>query len=111
VEQRGSKLAVVLIAAPEQLYPVEWEQTVAANPALQQLNLDLESPNRRLGQFLESAGIPTLDLLPVFRAAAAQPETPRLHFRHDQHWTEAGHRLAAEAIHKFVLAELADELK
>lgn len=111
VEQRGSKLAVVLIAAPEQLYPVEWEQTAAANPALQQVNLDLESPNRRLGQFLESAGIPTLDLLPVFRAAAAQPETPRLHFRHDQHWTEAGHRLAAEAIHKFVLAELADELK
>ncbi len=111
VEQRGSTLAVILIAAPEQLYPVEWERTVAANPALQPLNLDLESPNRRLGQFLEAAGIPTLDLLPVFRAAAAQPETPRLYFRHDQHWTEAGHRLAAEAIHKFLLTELADELK
>ncbi len=111
VAQRGSTLAVVLIAAPEQLYPAEWERTVAANPALQQLNLDLESPNRRLGRFLESAGIPYLDLLPVFRAAAAQPGAPRLHFRHDQHWTEAGHRLAAEAIHKFLLAELADELK
>ena len=111
VEQRGSKLAVVLIAAPEQLYPADWERTVAANPALQQLNLELDSPNRRLGQFLESAGIPYLDLLPVFRAAAAQPGAPRLHFRHDQHWTEAGHRLAAESIYEFLLAELADELQ
>lgn len=102
VEQRGSRLMVVLIAAPEQIYDDDWQRTVAANPALSNLSLDIEAPNRRLNTFLASEEIPHLDLLPIFRNAAAQPETPPLHFRHDQHWTPAGHHLAAEAIHGFL---------
>jgi hypothetical protein len=110
VEQRGARLVVVLIAAPEQVYPEDWEQTVAANPTLQALTWDLEAPNRRLNDFLAEAGIPYLDLLPVFRTVASEPDAPRLHFRHDQHWTEAGHRLAAETIHDFLFGELGAEL-
>jgi hypothetical protein len=34
-----------------------------------------------------------------------------LHLRHDQHWTAAGHRLAAQAIHDFLMAELGDQLR
>jgi hypothetical protein len=109
VEQRGTKFVVVIIAAPEQVYPAEWERTVAANPALQDLSWDLDAPNQRLANFLVAQGISYLDLLPVFREAAAQPDTPPLHFRHDQHWTVAGHRLAAEAIHDFLLRELGSE--
>ncbi len=109
VAQRGSKLVVVLIAAPEQVYPADWERTVAANPAMQDLAWDLEAPNRRLNEFLAGAGIPHLDLLPIFRAAASEPDAPRLHFRHDQHWTEVGHRLAAESIHNFLLDEFAND--
>lgn len=105
VAKRGSKLAVVLIAAPEQVYPAQWEQTVARNPQLQAVNLDLAAPNRRLTEFLTAKNIPHLDLLPVFTAAAAQPDAPPLHFRRDQHWTPAGHRLAAAAIHQFLLDE------
>jgi hypothetical protein len=103
VEGRGSRLVVVIIAAPEQVYPAEWEQTVARNPAIQSLTWDLDAPNRRLDAFLTVENIPHLDLLPVFRRAAANPATPPLHFRHDQHWTPAGHRLAAEAIHEFLV--------
>ncbi|UCG80995.1 MAG: hypothetical protein JSV60_01555 [Desulfobacterales bacterium] len=40
-------------------------------------------------------GIPVLDLLPAFRRHSL-PE--KLFFKHDLHWTKAGHRLAAEAI-------------
>ncbi len=109
VENREARLVVVLFAAPEQVYPEQWERTLAANPALQSLNLDLDAPNRRLKAFLAAQGIPHLDLLPVFRQAAGQPNAPRLHFQHDQHWTEAGHRLAAEAIQQFLLAEFATE--
>jgi hypothetical protein len=108
VERRGSKLAVVIIAAPEQVYPAEWEQMLAANPAMQAHAWDLETPNQRLTGFLVANDIPHLDLLPVFRQAAAEPDAPRLHFRHDQHWTEAGHRLAAEIIHTFLLNEFAE---
>lgn len=103
VEQRGSKLVVVLIAAPEQLYPEQWNSTVAKNPAMQNQNWNLDAPNQRLTAFLEAENIAHLDLLPVFREATAQSDTPPLHFRHDQHWTPAGHKLAAEAIHKYLI--------
>jgi hypothetical protein len=97
---------VVIIGAPEQVDPLVWERTVAANPAMQALSWDLDAPNRRLTNFLAAQNIPYLDLLPVFRQAAARPNTPPLHWRHDQHWTVAGHRLAAEAMHDFLLREL-----
>jgi hypothetical protein len=105
IEGRGSRLVVVIIAAPEQIYSDAWERTLAAQPAMQSLNWDLDAPNRRLTAFLAKENILYLDLLPVFRQAAVQPETPPLHLRHDQHWTAAGHRLAAEAIHEFLMSE------
>jgi hypothetical protein len=106
VASRGARLAVVIIGAPEQVYSAEGERLLAANPGLQKLTLDLELPNRRLAAFLAAEKIPYLDLLPIFRQAASDPTQPPLHFRHDGHWTVAGHRLAAEAIHKFLRAEL-----
>ena len=109
VESRGSKLMVVIIAAPEQVYPADWERTVAANQPMQAVSWDLDAPNRRLNSFLAAHEIPHLDLLPVFGDAAAESGAPRLHFRHDQHWTEAGHRLAAEAIQEFLLTEFVED--
>jgi hypothetical protein len=73
---------------------------------LQSISWDLDAPNRRLNAFLRAEDIPHLDLLPVFRRAAAQSTAPALHFSHDQHWTRAGHRLAAEAIHDFLVGEV-----
>ena len=106
VEKRGATLVVVLVAAPEQVYPAEWERTLAGYPEMAGLAWDLEAPNRRLAQFLAAENILHLDLLPVFRRAAEQPGSPPLHLRRDQHWTAAGHRLAAEAIHDFLQNEL-----
>lgn len=107
VEKRGATLVVVIVAAPEQVYPARWEQTLAGNPEMAGLTWDLEAPNRRLAGFLAAENIPYLDLLPVFRQAAGQPDSLPLHLRRDQHWTAAGHRLAAEAIHDFLQNELA----
>jgi hypothetical protein len=109
VESRGAKLAVVLVAAPEQVVPEQWQKTVARYPAMKNRAWDLNAPNRRLNNFLAAQGIAHLDLLPVFRAAAGAPDAPPLHFRHDQHWTAAGHRLAAETIHQFLLAQFPAE--
>jgi hypothetical protein len=108
VERRGAQLVVVIVGAPEQIYPDAWERTLAAQPAMHSLTWDLAAPNRRLATFLAAQDIPHLDLLPVFQQAAARSETPPLHFRHDQHWTAAGHHLAAEAIHDFLIKELTD---
>lgn len=111
VANRGARLAVVIIGAPEQVYLQNWEETLAANPAMDNLVWDLDAPNQRLDDFLTAENIPHLDLLPIFREAARHPETPPLHFWHDQHWTAAGHHLAAEAIHDFLLSEMGDSLK
>ncbi len=105
VESRGSQLAVVLVAAPEQVYPVQWQQTVAGHPDMQNQTWDLDAPNRRLAEFLAAEEIAHVDLLPVFREFATRPNAPRLHLRHDQHWTVDGHQLAAETIHTFLLDE------
>lgn len=105
VERRGARLVVVIIGAPEQIYPEAWDRTLAAQPDMRSINWDLDEPNRRLAAFLAEEEILYLDLLPIFREAAARPEMPPLHFRHDQHWTAAGHRLASEAIRDFLLAQ------
>jgi hypothetical protein len=111
VERRGAKLAVVIVGAPEQVYPEQWLRLLAANPALSTETMDVDAPNKRLNAFLAQEKIPHLDLLPVFRQAAAQPATPPLHFLHDGHWTVAGHRLAAGAINDFLQRELGEALK
>ncbi len=106
VQKRGSKLVVVIIGAPEQVYPTVWDNLLANHEALRAVPCDVDAPNRRLNQFLTAQNIPHLDLLPIFRQAATQPNAPLLHLRHDQHWTVAGHQLAAKSIHQFLLNEL-----
>ncbi len=102
VEADGSRLAVVIIGAPEQIYPERWQRVLDQTPSLQATDWDLAAPNRRLTAILDRAGIPYVDLLPIFRQAAQEENAPPLHFAHDGHWTPAGHRLAAEAITSFV---------
>lgn len=101
VEQRGAKFMVVIVSAPEQLDQTALTGVMAARPDLQ---WDVDAPNRRLTAFLTEASIPHLDLLPIFRQASG-PDQPPLHFQHDQHWTPAGHALAAKAIEQFLLSE------
>jgi hypothetical protein len=105
VEGDGGQLAVIIIPAREQVYPQKWEQTLAANQAMQSLEWDLDLPNKKLTEILTRQEITYLDLLPTLREQGAQPETPPLHFTHDGHWTEAGHRLAAETIFQFLQTE------
>ena len=108
VESRGSHFVVVIIGAPEQIEPDKLAGLATARP---NLTWDVEAPNRRLVRFLAAEKISHLDLLPLFRKAAARPEAKPLHFRHDQHWTEAGHSLAAEAIEAFLLEEFGETLE
>jgi hypothetical protein len=102
VRAHDGRLAVVIIGAPEQIYPERWAATLQRYPQMTAQEYDLDFPNRRIAQILEEAKIPYLDLLPVFRAKASQSSNAPLHFRHDGHWTLAGHRLAAETLTPFV---------
>ncbi|MCS7259416.1 MAG: GDSL-type esterase/lipase family protein [Anaerolineae bacterium] len=102
INARGGQLAVVIIGAPEQIYPERWAATLQRYSQMADQEYDLDLPNRRIARILEEAKIPYFDLLPVFRSVASRADAPPLHFRHDGHWTPAGHRLAAETLSPFV---------
>ena len=49
-----------------------------------------------IAQGLDAAGVPVVNLMPVFQEATARGE--RLYWRDDTHWNDAGIRLAAEEL-------------
>lgn len=99
-ENMGADLAVVIANSQEQALPAAWAEILRRFPAMQSRSWDLGRPNRDLAGMLDQAGIPFLDLLPVFRAAAEDGR--RLYFPRDGHWTVEGERLAGETMAAFV---------
>lgn len=104
VSADGARLVLALMTSPEQAYPERWQQKIAQNPAMQSLQWDLEQPNRVAIQIAQQAGLPFLDLLPIFRRQAAASRQP-LHLSHDGHWTPAGERLAGETLANFLISQ------
>lgn len=102
VQERGARLAVIIVGAPEQVYENRWTAVFKTMSQSPDSHWDREFPNRRLAAILAEAGIPYLDLLPAFQHAASQPKAPLLYFRHDFHWSSAGHVLAAQEVESFL---------
>jgi hypothetical protein len=100
VEADGGRLAVVVVPTPHQIHDDLWAELVAEAREAGR-GLDRNQPQRLLEQIAGGAGIPLLDLTPVFREANAgrpstSPTSPYLQGRY--HLSEDGHRLAAEAV-------------
>lgn len=97
--RRGIPVAVVLIPDETQLDP----ELQAALPLTYRIyregTMDYQQPNRIVGERLDAAGIPYLDLFPAFAAAAPDQ---RLYKPFDTHWNIAGNRLAAGQIATFL---------
>jgi hypothetical protein len=99
---QGASLLVVFVPAKEQVYPEDWEQALAANPAMRAMPWDLTGPNRRAEAICRELSIPHLDLTPLLTQKSR--ELGRLYFRHDLHWNEAGNRVVGEAVGAFLAA-------
>ncbi len=68
--------------------------------------LDLDRPQRRLGEVLAARGVAVLDLAPRFRRAGGGTAAWRgepLYKLRDTHWSAAGNRLAGRTVAEFVL--------
>ncbi len=95
----GARLVLVNGTSRVQVQPEEISETLAAHP-----DWDLDRPAARLRATSDSLGIAFHDLVPEFREVAADgiflhgcPENGG-----EGHWSEAGHRLASEAIARFL---------
>lgn len=104
-EARGARFSVAIGSIREQVYPEIWREVVAQHPAMAERAWNLDAPRRRLESWCASRGVPCIALAPHFDAAA-QSGAPMLHFRHDGHWTAAGHRLVAGVLTEFVERQL-----
>ena len=102
VEEAGSRFALVIVTARDQVYPEGWERIVAAHPAMQEIEWDLLAPERRILAWCARESVACLQLSPTF---AAQRDAQPLHFVHDGHWTAAGHALAARTTAEFLRRE------
>jgi len=78
---RGIRFVVVLIPFDFQL-----------------LNSEARLPQQILAEFGRRAGIPMIDLLPVFELEGGAG----LYFAKEQHWNEKGHTVAGRALARFL---------
>jgi len=97
--ENGSRLAVILVPAPWQTSREAWLEWVASQK-LPEDSLSRTRPQEMVTAWCARSATPCLDL----REAFEQGDVHQLYFRHDQHWTSSGHRLAAMNVAQFLRA-------
>ena len=98
----GARYAVVAASTPHGILGAleGLERLRAVYPALADVDLDLDGPDRRLGRVCRDEGIPFLALEPALRVE--QRSGPDLHWPYDGHWNAIGNERAARLIGGFV---------
>lgn len=104
---RGARTALVLMPARFQIDDADYGRlsTVVAEGGG---TLVRDSASARFRDALAPLGLPTLDLLPVFRT---EPNRDDLFFQRNIHLTPRGHRLVSHALHGFAAAALTESNK
>jgi hypothetical protein len=97
VEARGSRFAVAVINAKEEVAERRWHWTLFANPSLRAHAWDVDKANRLITSFLARRGIPVIPLLDTFRGYYRTTKTSGF-YEWDVHWSPNGHELAANAM-------------
>jgi lysophospholipase L1-like esterase len=96
----------VMVAIPEMAqFDDQMRARVMADYRFADDEVDWDQPQRRLQAQADQAGIPMLDLLPVFRS---RPDRADLYLRLDTHFTALGHAVTAEALASFLRPWLAE---
>lgn len=103
VTAAGSRFGVVIVPTRAQVNDQAW-RGIAGGDGGRRAGLDRTFPNTQLKGIADRAGAPLLDLVPPLRAADKAGSAP-LYYESDQHWTAAGHAVAAQAITQFVRTE------
>jgi hypothetical protein len=99
---QSAKFGLVIVPTRAQVVPDAWREMTGSAEGRDRA-FDPMQPNTMLTGITGRTGTPLLDLTPGFREEARRRGSAPLYFARDQHWTAAGHQLAAR--------QLADWLK
>ena len=99
-KENGAKFLLVIIPYVKQIDCSEDVKGIGTRKAAGS-KIANTLPQKVVKHFCRNSGIHVLDLLPSFeRASSDEP----LFFKRDLHWTNAGHKLAADEIYKYLLS-------
>jgi hypothetical protein len=100
VEQHGSRFLIVGLSNAEQIHPEVGSKVRNEY----NIELDYDQPDQILEEFANEQGVLFLKLMPAFRTYHAKTGQYLHGFgsSHAGHWNQAGHRLAAQLIFKFL---------
>jgi lysophospholipase L1-like esterase len=106
VEATGARFVLVLVPCAEQVDDHLWSQLRRRGEEAG-LRLTREEPSRRLGQMAAREGVAFLDLAPALSAAARRDadgaaSAAELYLHGRFHFSAEGHRVAAEALQRFL---------
>ena len=103
--QHGARFGLVMVPTRGQASTQAW-RGIAGGPEDQRRGLDRSFPNSQLQKIAARLDAPFLDLVPPLRAADSQDQG-FLYYERDQHWTAAGHAVAAQAVATFLREQFA----
>jgi hypothetical protein len=104
VRASGARLVVFSVPSVANVLPEAAREIEEDSPAPERLCLEEAPGFRRLEELCGELGIEHVELLPAFRRAARE-EGLALFRSDDRHWSEEGHRLAAEGVAARLLRE------
>lgn len=107
VEDNQAKYLLVTLASNEQVNPSVWTQLKATYPKLATANIDLNKPDKLVGQFCDKDQVKCLELVPEFAKSFSQNPGKLTHYPKDGHWTSVGTDIAVDSLVKY-LKENAD---
>jgi lysophospholipase L1-like esterase len=91
---------VVVLAIPEMSqFDEQMRARITANFRFRDDEVDWDRPQRELADQAANAGVPVLDLLPLFRT---MPDRASVYLRIDTHFTAYGHQVTADALATFL---------
>lgn len=103
--EQGTPIVFVLLPSDYQVDRATFEQYVRGF-GLDPSTMDMDQPNRVLGEALRGAGLEVIDALPALREAQARGE--QLYGTVDPHLSPEGHRVVHRLLHPVVARMLAE---
>lgn len=97
-----AEVVVVLLPLSLQVYTEDLSDFLTSND-LRREDIELLKPQEMMKDFGKRVGLPTIDLLPMFRDTKAKCKCS-MFLKDDGHWNEAGHKVAADVVSTAILS-------